>query len=65
MVEKICDNCKCSKETNVCYDRGSHFEEYLYCFKLDDLVACDNSCDKWESGIKTIKVPYKGDDTND
>lgn len=62
MVAK-CSNCKFAKETNVCYDAGEFFKAYLYCFKLDDLVADDDSCDKWESDIKTVKATYEGDDT--
>ena len=51
MKEKVCSNCKCAKETNFCYDSGDYFKPYLYCFKLDDLVGEDDSCDKWESYI--------------
>lgn len=54
--DKICNFCKFAEETNVCYDNGNYFKPYLYCFKLDDLVAEDNSCDKWKSYIKTIEI---------
>ena len=58
MIAK-CNNCKFAKETNVCYDNGKFFATYLYCFKLDDLVTDDDSCDKWESDIKTVKETHE------
>ena len=50
-IEKTCNYCKFSKETNVCYDNGDFFIPYLYCSKIDDLVADNDSCDEWESYI--------------
>ena len=55
-IEKTCNYCKFAEETNVCYDNGNYFKPYLYCFKLDDLVAEDDSCDKWKSYIETIEI---------
>lgn len=52
-IEHICNNCFFAEETNLCYDNGKFFAPYGYCSKLDDLVKEDDSCDKWESYIKS------------
>lgn len=52
-IEHICNNCFFAEETNLCYDNGEFFAPYLYCSKLDDLVIENDSCDKWESYIKS------------
>lgn len=49
----ICNDCFFAEETNLCYDNGEFFAPYLYCSKLDDLVIENDSCDKWESYIKS------------
>lgn len=51
--EHICNDCFFAEETNLCYDNGKFFAPYLYCSKLDDLVIENDSCDKWESYIKS------------
>ena len=56
ITTKICNNCKFAEETNVCYDNGDFFMPYLYCFKLDDLVTEDDSCDKWKSYLETTNL---------